>query len=211
MFGPMPDETHPMKGFPQICYIKNTIKSPDIIVGDYTYYDDPAGSENFENKNVLYHFPFIGDKLVIGKFCAIAKDVKFIMNGANHLLGGFSTYPFYIFGNGWEDSAPKPGELPYRGDTVVGNDVWLGFDSLIMPGIKIGDGAIIAAKSVVTKDIGPYEIHGGNPARLIKARFDDNTIKRLLALAWWDWPADKITKNLEFIVRGDITALKKVY
>lgn len=211
MFGPMPDETHPMKGFPQICYIKNTIKNPDIIVGDYTYYDDPAGSENFENKNVLYHFPFIGDKLVIGKFCAIAKDVKFIMNGANHLLGGFSTYPFYIFGNGWEDSAPKPGELPYRGDTVVGNDVWLGYDSLIMPGVKIGDGAIIAAKSVVTKDIGPYEIHGGNPARLVKTRFDDNTIKRLLALAWWDWPADKITKNLEFIVRGDITALKKVY
>ncbi len=211
MFGPMPDESHPMKGFPQICYIKNTIKNPSIIVGDYTYYDDPAGSENFENKNVLYHFPFIGDKLVIGKFCAIAKDVKFIMNGANHLLSGFSSYPFYIFGNGWEDAAPKPGELPYKGDTVIGNDVWLGYDSCIMPGVKIGDGAIIAAKAVVTKDIGPYEIHGGNPARLIKTRFDDNTIKRLLALAWWDWPADKITKNLEFITHGDITALKKVF
>ncbi len=210
MFGPLPEETHPMKGFPQICYIKNTINNPNIIVGDYTYYDDPDGSTNFE-KNVLYHFPFIGDKLIIGKFCAIAKDVKFIMNGANHQLGGLSTYPFFIFGMGWEKAAPKPEELPYKGDTLVGNDVWIGYDTLIMPGLKIGDGAVIASRSVVTSDIGPYEIFGGNPARLIRKRFDDHTIKHLLALAWWDWPAEKITKNLEHITNGDIDALKNGY
>jgi len=172
-------------------------------VGDYTYYDDTDGAENFE-KNVLYHFPFIGDKLIIGKFCAIAKDVKFIMNGANHKNSGFSTYPFFIFGNGWEKAEPKEGQLPYKGDTIIANDVWIGYDVTIMPGVKIGNGAIIATKSVVTKDIPNYAVVGGNPAKIIKYRFNIETIKNLLQIAWWDWSAEKITENLESITNADI-------
>ncbi|MCT4705638.1 chloramphenicol acetyltransferase [Enterobacteriaceae bacterium H16N7] len=121
MQGPDPMSKHPMEGFPQVCFIKNTVTNPNIIIGDYTYYDDPEDSENFE-RNVLYHFPFIGDRLVIGKFCAIAKGVQFIMNGANHKLSSFSTFPFYIFGNGWEKATPKPEYLPYKGDTIVGGN-----------------------------------------------------------------------------------------
>lgn len=136
MNGPDPFDPHPLPGFPQVCFIKNTVTNPNIVIGDYTYYDDPDGAENFE-RNVLYHFPFIGDKLVIGKFCALARGVKFIMNGANHKTSGISTYPFYIFGKGWESAMPAPGDLPYKGDTVIGNDVWIGYEALIMPGVKI--------------------------------------------------------------------------
>jgi len=207
--GPNPNEKEPMKGFPQVGYLKNFIDNENIIVGDYTYYDDPNGVSNFE-KNVLYHFPFIGDKLIIGKFCAIAKDVKFIMNGANHKDNGFSTYPFFIFGNGWEKAAPKDGELPYKGNTIIANDVWIGYDSTIMPGIKIGNGAIIAAKSVVTKDVPNYAIVGGNPAKIIKYRFSKETIETLLQIAWWNWSAEKITQNLELITNRDIEKLNSV-
>ncbi|WP_291326392.1 Vat family streptogramin A O-acetyltransferase [Desulfovibrio sp. UCD-KL4C] len=207
MFGPSPDEKEPMKGVPQVGYLKNFITCENILVGEYTYYDDPEGPENFE-KNVLYHFPFIGDKLVIGKFCAIAKDVKFIMNGANHKTSGFSTYPFQIFGNGWEKVMPKAGELPFKGDTEIGNDVWIGYDATIMPGVKIGHGAVIASKSVVTKDVPAYSICGGNPASHIKYRFDKPIIDELLSIAWWDWTPEKITANLEAIVGCDILALK---
>jgi len=151
MNGPSPANKHPMEGFPRVCFIKNTVKNPNIIIGDYTYYDDPEDSENFE-RNVLYHFPFIGDKLIIGRFCAIASGVTFIMNGANHKLTGISTYPFEIFGHGWEKAAPKPEEVTYKGDTVVGNDVWIGYRALIMPGVKIGNGAIVSSCSVVVSD-----------------------------------------------------------
>ncbi|GIU42540.1 Vat family streptogramin A O-acetyltransferase [Shewanella algidipiscicola] len=209
MHGPNPNEKHPMAGFPQVGFLKNFISSANIIVGDYTYYDDPDGPENFE-ANVLYHFPFIGDKLIIGRFCAIAKGVEFIMNGANHNMAGISTYPFYIFGQGWEKSMPEAGELPYKGDTIVGNDVWLGYESTIMPGVSIGDGAIIASKSVVTSDVPPYSIVGGNPAKVIKYRFDDATIQRLLSVAWWDWSAEKITENIAVIVSHDIDALSHI-
>jgi virginiamycin A acetyltransferase len=170
MNGPSPFETHPMQGFPQVCFIKNTVFNPQIVIGDYTYYDDPEDSEHFE-RNVLYLYPFLGDKLIIGKFCAIARNVKFIMNGANHKLNCISTYPFSIFSNGWEKVIPRKEELPFKGDTVIGNDVWIGYDSLIMPGVKIGDGAIIAARSVVVNDIAPYTVAGGNPARVIRMRF----------------------------------------
>jgi len=210
MTGPKPDEKYPMKGFPQVIFLKNFITKPHIIIGDYTYYDDPEGPENFENRNVLYHYPFMDDTLVIGKFCAIAKDVKFIMNGANHKISGLSTYPFSIFRNGWEKVMPKPGELPYKGDTVVGNDVWIGYDATIMPGIHIGDGAIIAAKSVVTKDVPPYAIVGGNSAQIIKMRFEESIIKKLLDLKWWDWDIKKITEHLSLIVGNNIEALLKV-
>jgi virginiamycin A acetyltransferase len=207
MYGANPKDKHPMKGFPQICFIQNTVSNPHILIGDYTYYDDPEDSENFE-RNVLYHFPFVGDHLIIGKFCALARGVKFIMNGANHKIAGFSTYPFAIFGNGWESIDPTPEELPYKGDTIIGNDVWIGYEVVIMPGINIGDGAIIAAKSVVTSNVLPYTIVGGNPAKLIRQRFEDSIIQALLEIAWWNWDIAKITRNLEKIVGADIEALK---
>ena len=210
MGGPSPKNKHPMEGFPQVCYIKNTIDNPNIIVGDYTYYDDPVDSENFE-RNVLYHFPFIGDKLIIGKFCAIARDVKFIMNGANHKMSGISTYPFQIFGNGWEKVMPDMKDLPYKGDTVIGNDVWIGFDALIMPGVTIGNGAIISSRSVVVSDVEPYTIVGGNPAQAIRKRFEPECIERLNKVSWWDWPIEKITEHLDIIVSGDIEKLVEVW
>jgi len=196
-----------MTGFPQVCYIRNTVTNPNIVIGDYTYYDDPEDSENFE-RNVLYHFPFIGDKLIIGKFCAIARGVRFIMNGANHKMSGISTYPFQIFGNGWERVMPAPGDLPYKGDTIIGNDVWIGYEALVMPGVHIGDGAIVSSRSVVVSDVEPYTIVGGNPAKPIRRRFEPEQIATLLDVAWWDWPIEAITANLELIVNGDIDALK---
>ena len=206
MNGPDPQNTHPMTGFPQVCYIKNTVNNPNIIIGDYTYYDDPVDAEDFE-RNVLYHFPFIGDKLIIGKFCAIARDVKFIMNGANHKTSGISTYPFQIFGNGWEKVMPQPGDLPYKGDTEIGNDVWIGYEALIMPGVKVGNGAIIAARSVVTADVPAWSVVGGNPAKVIHARFPADSVAILEKLAWWDWPVEKISRYLPLIVSGDVEAL----
>ncbi|MFP1748160.1 Vat family streptogramin A O-acetyltransferase [Lonsdalea quercina] len=207
MQGPDPTNKHPMQGFPQVCFIKNTVTNPNIIIGDFTYYDDPEDSEDFE-RNVLYHFPFIGDKLIIGKFCAIAKGVQFIMNGANHKLSGFSSFPFYIFGNGWEKATPQPEDLPYKGDTIIGNDVWIGYKALIMPGVKIGDGAIISSMAVVTTDVPAYTIVGGNPAKVIKKRFSDEIVAELEQLAWWDWSVEKITRHLTAIMSNDIKALR---
>jgi len=208
MHGPSPAEPHPLEGFPQVGFLKPLVRNPNVVVGDYTYYDDPDGPEHFEARCVLYHYPFIGDKLVIGKFCAIARGVRFVMNGANHKLAGFSSYPFYIFANGWEAAAPGPGDLPYKGDTVIGSDVWLGFESVVMPGVKIGHGAIVAAKSVVTKDIPPFAIVGGNPAQIIRYRFPQDVVSCLLQIAWWDWPVEKITRNLKSIVGCDIARLQ---
>ena len=207
MYGANPKDRHPMREFPQICFIQNTVSNPNIVIGDYTYYDDPEDSEDFE-RNVLYHFPFIGDRLIMGKFCALARGVKFIMNGANHKLDGFSTYPFQIFGNGWEKVMPQIGELPYKGDMVIGNDVWIGYEAVMMPGVQVGDGAIIAAKSVVVSDVSPYTIVGGNPAKQIRQRFEDEVIRALLEVAWWNWDIQKITRNLEKIVAADIEALR---
>jgi virginiamycin A acetyltransferase len=208
LIGPDPRTVHPMEGFPRVCFIKNTVSNPNIIIGDFTYYDDPEDSENFE-RNVLYHYPFIGDKLIIGKFCALAQGVTFIMNGANHKLWGFSTYPFSLFRNGWEKVTHGPNDLSYRGDTVVGNDVWIGYQALIMPGVKIGDGAIIAARSVVVSDVPAYSIVGGNPASVIKLRFSAEVVESLLSIAWWNWPIDRITKNLEAIVSAVLPALQQ--
>ena len=206
MLGPNPNDKHPMNGFPQVCFIQNTVSNPNIIIGDYTYYDDPEDSENFE-RNVLYHFPFVGDRLIIGKFCALARGVKFIMNGANHKMNGFSTYPFFAFQNGWESVSPQPGELPYKGDTIVGSDVWIGYEAVIMPGVTVGDGAIVAAKSIVVSDVAPYTIVGGNPAKCIRQRFSDEIIQSLVEVAWWNWEIEKITRNLEIIVAADIESL----
>jgi len=188
----------------RVCFIKNFVKSPNIIVGDYSYYDDPIDPENFE-RNVLYNYG--SDKLMIGKFCAIATNVKFIMNGANHKLDGISAYPFPVFGNGWETAMNLLIELPSKGDTVIGNDVWIGYESVIMPGVKIGDGAIIAAKSVVVKDVPAYTVVGGNPAHSIRQRFSDAEVAQLLEIRWWDWEIDKISRNINLIMQSDIKAL----
>lgn len=205
---PDPDQIHPLPNFPQVCFIKNVIKNPQIIVGDYTYYDDPIDSVNFE-RNVLYHYPFSRDRLIIGKFCAIARGVTFIMNDANHPMDGFSTYPFEIFGQDWQriqehrpTSAPQP-------DTVIGHDVWLGYESVILPGTHIGSGAIIGAKAVVSRDVPAYAIVAGNPARIIRYRFAEEVIQALLAIAWWDWPRSKISRHLEAIIGGQIDRLKE--
>ncbi|MDJ0509008.1 MAG: CatB-related O-acetyltransferase [Crocosphaera sp.] len=204
---PNPNTVYPLKHYNRLCFLKNIVKNKNIIIGDFTYYDDLENPENFE-KNVLYHFDFIGDKLIIGKFCAIASDVKFIMNGANHPLNGFTTYPFAIFGNAWENTMSVEGES--KGDTIIGNDVWLGYNSLIMPGINIGDGAIIAANSVVTKDIKPYTIVGGNPAHVIRKRFSDQVINILLELKWWNWSIEKITGHIELLTSNNIQELKQL-
>ena len=206
MNGPDPNIKEPMDGYPQVGFLKNFISRENIIVGDYTYYDDPLGPGRFED-NVLYHFEFVGDKLIIGKFCAIARNVQFIMNGANHSLKGFSTYPFYIFKNGWESAKPEPSNQSDIEDTIVGNDVWIGYNATIMPGVRIGHGAIIGSKAVVTKDVSPYSIVGGNPAKLIRKRFDEGTIKSLLSVAWWDWPIEKITKTLPEIINDNLPGL----
>ena len=207
-YGPDPNNPYPLKDYRRLCYLKNLIKNPNIIVGDYTYYDDFENVENFE-KNVLYHFDFIGDKLIIGKFCAIASGVTFIMNGGNHQLSSLTTYPFSIFQEGW--GIADPGSWPYRGDTIIGNDVWIGYQAIIMPGIKIGDGAVIGAKSVITKDVEPYTIVGGNPAEIIRKRFDDKTIKTLLQLQWWNWEPQEITKNLPFLSSGNPETIKTFF
>jgi virginiamycin A acetyltransferase len=200
MHGPNPTTVFPLANYDRLCFLKNIIQNPNIIVGDYTYYDDFEDVHNFE-KNVKYHFDFIGDKLIIGKFCMIASDVTFIMNGGNHLTNAVSTYPFAVFGNGWE-GAMEGKTYPYRGDTKIGNDVWIGHKATIMPGVTVGDGAIIATNATVTKDVPPYAIVGGNPAKVLKMRFEAAKIERLLALQWWDWGLEKITKNLGFLT-GD--------
>ena len=198
---------YPLAHTKRLGYLKNFITGPNIIVGDYTYYDDPAGPDSFETNNILYHFDFIGDKLIIGKFCQIAGGARFIMNGANHGLSGFTTYPFAIFAEAFSD---LPLLSDNKGDTVVGNDVWIGYDVTIMPGITIGDGAIIASKSVVTKNIAPYTIVGGNPATTIRMRFNDEIIAILLKIQWWNWPKDKIIHNAATLLVGDIDTLKQL-
>ncbi len=206
MIGPDKDIPFPLKNYERLCFLKNVIKNPNIIVGDYTYYDDFENVENFE-KNVKYHFDFTEDKLIIGKFCMIASDVKFIMNGANHLTESLSTYPFAIFGNGWEH-AMEGKTYPNKGNIHVGNDVWIGYNATIMAGVTIGDGAIIATNATVVKDVEPYTIVGGNPAKEIKKRFEETIIKKLLQLQWWDWPIDKITANLQNLTNNNIDKLK---
>ena len=201
---PNPNDLYPIEGITRTVFLKNIIKNPNIIVGDFTYYDDPDDVYSFE-KNVLYHFDFNGDKLIIGKFCQIATGARFIMNGATHAMDGFSTYPFKIFGGSWSET---PINFEHKGDTVIGNDVWIGNSVTFMPGVKIGDGSIIGANSVVTKNVDPYTIVAGNPAKVIRKRFEDETTGFLINLRWWDWDIAKITENLDAIVRGDIKTLK---
>lgn len=206
MLNPDPNVLYPIEGVTRTCFLKNIIKSKLIEVGDYTYYDDPVDIYNFE-KNVLYHFDFMGDKLIIGKYCQLASGIRFIMNGSNHSMAGISTYPFRVMGKAW---AAAPMAVTSKGNTVVGNDVWIGNSVTVMQGITIGHGAIIGTNSLVTKNVEPYSIVGGNPAQVIRKRFDDETIDFLLELAWWDWPIEKITQNIEAIASGDWAKLRQL-
>lgn len=212
LHGPDPDKIHPLENYQNLVFLKNIITRPNISVGDYTYYDDCTDPYNFE-KNVLYHFPFIGDELIIGRFCAIASGVKFIMNGGNHEMDAVSTFPFAIFGHGWEkinDGIDVATKYPNKDNTVIGNDVWIGYEAAIMPGVTIGNGAVIATKSVVSKNVPHYAVVGGNPARIIKMRFDDETIARLLKIAWWNWDAEHISKHLHLINAANVNALEEI-
>ena len=207
--GPDPNSIHPNPNIPQLVFIKNVVTRPNIIAGEYSYYDDPDGAERFE-EHVTHHYEFLGDRLIIGKFCAIARGVEFIMNGANHRMNSATTYPFNIMGGGWETFAPKLKDLPFKGDTVVGNDVWIGQHVTVLPGVHIGDGAIIGANSVVAKDIPPYCIAAGDPCRIIRKRFDDELIQYLLTLKWWDWDADKIFQNMGALCSSDLEQLRRI-
>lgn len=205
MKGPDKDKMFPLDHYDRLCFLKNVVKNPNIIVGDYTYYDDFENVENFE-KNVKYHFDFLEDQLIIGKFCMIASDVKFIMNGANHLTDALTTYPFAIFGNGWENAMENK-SYPQKGNITIGNDVWIGYNATIMSGVSIGDGAIIATNSTVVKNVEPYSIVGGNPAKEIKKRFPEATISKLLKLQWWNWDLEKITNKLKNLTDHNIDEL----
>ena len=206
---PNKNEKFPNKNVPSVCFIKNVITRPNIQVGDYTYYDDKNGADKFE-EHVTHHYEFLGDKLIIGKFCQIASGITIIMNGANHRMNSITTYPFNIMGNGWEKVTPKLEDLPFKGDTIIGNDVWIGQNVTILPGVHIGDGAIIGANSVVTKDIPAYHIAGGNPCKIIRKRFDEELINYLEEIKWWDWEDEKIFKNLEILCSSDLEKIKTI-
>ncbi|TDL87126.1 CatB-related O-acetyltransferase [Meridianimarinicoccus aquatilis] len=210
MIGPDPNTLHPLSATDQIVFLKPLAEGrPNVTVGDYSYYDDPVDASAFFDTNVRYHFDFVGDRLTIGPFCAIGRGTTIIMNGATHAMGGVSTFPFNIFGNGWEVGFdPATWAAENRGDTVIGADVWIGTEATLMPGVTIGPGAIIAARAVITQDVPPYSVAAGNPARIVRSRFDDATVARLLSLAWWDWPRDKLMRNINAVRGADITALE---
>jgi virginiamycin A acetyltransferase len=191
-----------------LCFLKNIVTNPNIIVGDYTVYYDPDNPLAFE-KNVLYHLDFTGAKLIIGKFSAIPWNINFIMDGENHLIEAFSTYPFGAFG--WEAGKESTARgLKPKGDTVIGNDVWIGHGATIMPSVTIGDGAIVASCSVVTKDVSPYSVVGGNPATLIRKRFDPEVQAILEKLAWWNWDVQKISEAIPILSSQNVEQLKKL-
>ncbi|BEQ13085.1 CatB-related O-acetyltransferase [Desulfoferula mesophila] len=204
------DETiYPRTNDFETVYLKSIITNPNITVGDYTMYNDfVSDPTQFEKNNVLYHYPVNHDKLIIGKFCSIACGAKFLFNSANHTLNSLSTYPFPIFFEEWDlDKRQVASAWDNRGDIVVGNDVWIGYEAVILSGVHIGDGAIIGARAVVTKDVAPYAIVGGIPAKEIKKRFSQTTIDKLRQIQWWDWDADKIRRFLPAIMSGDIDRL----
>ena len=201
---------YPRTGDKQTVYLKNVITDPSITVGDYTMYNDfvndPVG---FERNNVLYHYPINRERLIIGKFCSIACGAKFLFNSANHTLSSLSTYPFPLFFEEWGlEKRNVAASWDNKGDIVIGNDVWIGYEAVIMAGVTIGDGAIIGARAVVTKDVPPYTVAGGIPAKPIKKRYPEETIAALSELKWWDWPENRIAQNLHAIQAGQLNELK---
>ncbi|MDR1275510.1 MAG: CatB-related O-acetyltransferase [Candidatus Accumulibacter sp.] len=199
---PDPMTTHPVPGFP-VTYVKPTITRPNIEVGEFTYYS----GEDFESR-VTHHYEFYGDKLVIGKFCQIAAGVEFIMNGVNHKMNAVSTFPFYILGH-WAQEQPPLSEMPLKGDTVVGNDVWIGQNATFLPGVRVGDGAIIGANAVVASDVMPYTVVAGNPAKLVRKRFDDDLIVLLQTFKWWDKPVAEIQKLIPLLNDRNLDRVKR--
>ena len=200
---PNPEEIFPIPNFNNLTLIKPTITRPNIIAGDFSYYS----GRDFESR-VTHHYDFIGDKLIIGKFCQIGAGVEFVMNGANHQMNCATTYPFYIFG-GWNQNPPERNDLPLKGDTVIGNDVWVGQNVTFLPGVNVGDGAIIGLNSTVTHDIPPYTIAAGNPARVIRRRFDEELTGLLLTLKWWDKSIDEIQRLIPLLTCSDLENVKR--
>lgn len=203
---------YPRTGDTQTVYLKSVVTRKTIEVGDFTIYNDFVNdSRDFEKNNVLYHYPINGDRLVIGKFCSIACGAKFIFNCANHALRSLSTYTFPLFFEEWDlPKSELASAWDNKGDIIIGNDVWIGYDAVIMAGVTIGDGAIIGTRAVVTKDVAPYSIVGGVPAHEIRKRFAPEVVERLRKLKWWDWPEEKIRKAMPAIQAGDVEALEKI-
>lgn len=204
------NKIYPRAGDKQTVYLKNVITNPNIQVGDFTFYNDFVNDPTeFEKNNVLYHYPVNHDRLIIGKFCSIACGAKFLFNSANHSMKSLSTYPFPIFFDEWGlDKMQVATAWDNKGDIVIGNDVWIGYEAVILAGVMIGDGAVIGARAVVTKDVPPYTVVGGVPAKEIKKRFSQQTIEELLRLKWWDWDEDRIARNISAIQSGDLKNLK---
>ncbi len=200
---PNPDTIHPIAGYDKEIYVKPTIKNPNIVVGEFTYIADAE----FES-HVTHLYDWNGDRLVIGKFCQIAAGVEFVMNGANHQMNAATTFPFYTL-EGWDMEPPTIKDLPIKGDTVIGNDVWIGQNALILPGVHIGDGAIIGANSVVSRDVPPYTVVAGNPARLIRKRFDDELTQLLLRFRWWDKEIEEINRMIPVLTNSDPESVKR--
>ena len=207
----MNDKIYPRSNDDRIVYLKNVITKPNIEVGDYTIYNDFVHDpRDFEKNNVLYHYPINGDKLKIGRYCSLACGSKFLFTSGNHALASLSTYTFPIFYEEWGlDAKDICGAWDNKGDIIVGNDVWIGFEAVILSGVTIGDGAIIGARAVVTKDVPPYTIVGGVPAKTIRKRFDDRTIEKLLSLRWWDRDETTVKKAIPAIRSGNVDALEK--
>ena len=208
MSAPDPTRVHPLPTHPRVVFLRPLITVENISVGEYTYYDDPNRPENFERECVLYDYR--PEWLIIGRYCALASGVRFLMAGANHRMDGVSTFPFAIFEGAWADRTHDliaVGATPSPGDTVLGNDVWLGYGVIVLPGVRIGHGAIVGAGSVVTADVPDYGVVAGNPARLIRRRFSDGEVALLLRLAWWDWPVDAITRHARTLMAGSPSEL----
>jgi len=202
----------PRKNDKSTCLLKSIIKDENIVAGKYSYYHDFDDPLNFEKKNVLYHYGINNDKLIIGNFCSIASGAKFLFNGGNHKAASYVNYPFSIFPDQWDKNLKVTDSWDNKGDIVVGNDVWIGFEALIMTGVTIGDGAIIGSRSIVTKDVKPYEIVAGSPAKVIRKRFDDETIELLLQLQWWNMEDERIKEILPVLMnckKDELKALLK--
>lgn len=199
---PNPNTIHPIAGYDKEIYVKPTIQNPNILVGAFTYIAD----SEFES-HVTHHYPWLGDKLVIGKFCQIAAGVEFVMNGANHQMNAVSTFPFYTL-EGWNMDPPVMSDLPLKGDTVIGNDVWIGQNAVILPGVHIGDGAVIGANSVVGSDVAPYTVVVGNPAKELRKRFDEELIDLMLQFRWWDKSIEEIDALIPVLTNSDLDTVK---
>ena len=200
---PDPNVIHPIAGYDKEIYVKPTITNPNIIVGDFTYIAD----SQFES-HVTHFYPWSRDKLTIGKFCQIASGVEFVMNDENHQMNTVTTFPFYTL-EGWEMNVPNPSEMPFKGDTVIGNDVWIGQNAVILPGVHVGDGAIIGANSVVGSDVAPYTIVIGNPSKVLRKRFDDELIELLLKFKWWDKRVEEINSLIPILTCSDLEKVRE--